>query len=134
MTPAGQSERHRGRVVRPLPILALLATALFPSLALAQSLISEKPSAFVAASSRPAFVPDQLLVKFNSSSSREQMVRAASEMGATFFELTPLGLSEWLLVLVYAIGCTAVVLLADWWLWTFRLPMPRRARGNRHPK
>ncbi|TMQ66976.1 MAG: hypothetical protein E6K79_01075, partial [Candidatus Eisenbacteria bacterium] len=95
MTPAVQSERHRGRVVHPLLILALLATALFPSLALAQSLISEKPSTFVAASSRPAFVPDQLLVKFNSSSSREQMVRAASEMGATFVELvTPDGLAK----------------------------------------
>ena len=94
MIPAVQSERHRGRVVHPLATLALLATALFPSAAPGQFLISEKPSAF-AASPRPAFVPDQLLVKFNPSSTREQMERAASEMGATFVDLvTPDGLAK----------------------------------------
>ncbi|HYR69026.1 MAG TPA: S8 family serine peptidase [Candidatus Dormibacteraeota bacterium] len=111
MIPAVQSERHRGRVAHPLAILALLATAHFPSLGLAQSLISDKPSAFVAASRPPAFVPDQLLVKFNPSSTREQMERAASEMGATFVELvTPDGLAK----VRFNAGANIVDVLKSW--------------------
>lgn len=37
-------------------------------------------------------------------------------LAATFFEMTPLGLHEWLLVIGYAASCTALTLAADRWL------------------
>jgi len=95
MIPAVLSERQRGRVVYPGLILALLAATVCPSTAQGQFLTSEKPTAFVAPSLHPAFVADRLLIKFPASSSREQMERAAQEMGGTFVDLvTPDGLAK----------------------------------------
>src|SRR5882762_10102842 len=88
-------ERNRGRVVRGRLILALLAATLLPNPASAQPPSGEAPARFEAASLRPAFVSGQLLIKFRPSSSREQMERAAREMGGAFVDLvTPDGLAK----------------------------------------
>jgi serine protease len=89
------SERNRGRVVRGRLILALLAATFLPNPAPAQPAPGESPALFETASRRPTFVSDQLLIKFQPSSSREQMERAAREMGGTFVDLvTPDGLAK----------------------------------------
>jgi serine protease len=95
MNRAVESERRRGRLTAASLLLAALAASLFPASAPGQSSLSERPTTFETASRRPAFVSDQLLIKFNPSSSREQMERAAREMGGTFIEqITPDGLAK----------------------------------------
>jgi serine protease len=87
MNGAVDSERKRRRLTAASLLLAALAASLSPAPAPGQSSLSERPTEFERAIGRPTFPAGQLLVKFNPSSSRQEMERAARELGGTLVDL-----------------------------------------------